>query len=158
MKANDKQIGGDHYRSGYQHWDLAVDLGLPYLEGNATKYLSRWRKKHGIQDLEKAKHYVQKIRENFGPHNRVLQTMQMRQLEEFFTANKIDGKDKMAIALVASWVNVEELDRALKVIDDLIATAKRQSGDEGEPISDYPIQREDPEFRTNGDEWRQDGK
>jgi hypothetical protein len=29
------------------------------LEGNVVKYVSRWRNKNGIADLEKAKHYIE---------------------------------------------------------------------------------------------------
>jgi hypothetical protein len=29
------------------------------MEGNVIKYVSRWRKKNGIADLEKAKHYIE---------------------------------------------------------------------------------------------------
>ena len=32
--------------------------GLNYAEGNVVKYVSRWRKKGGIEDLRKAKHYI----------------------------------------------------------------------------------------------------
>lgn len=62
--ANDRQVGGEHYRksgSEYQHWDFVVDAGLGYLEGCATKYLARHASKNGRQDLEKAAHYVQKM-------------------------------------------------------------------------------------------------
>jgi hypothetical protein len=31
---------------------------MGYLEGNVIKYISRWRKKNGMADLEKAKHYI----------------------------------------------------------------------------------------------------
>lgn len=55
-----KQVGGEHYDAKYQHWDWVAETGLPYLEASATKYISRWRKKGGRQDLEKALSYVQK--------------------------------------------------------------------------------------------------
>lgn len=60
-KANDRQVGGDHYMTedGIQHWDL---FGPDYLIGYATKYM-RWRKKGGIEDLEKAIHVVEKLKE-----------------------------------------------------------------------------------------------
>jgi hypothetical protein len=61
MKANESQIGGTHYKTKYEHWDLAVVIPLGYLEGCATKYVSRWRKKGGIQDLMKAMHYLDKL-------------------------------------------------------------------------------------------------
>lgn len=61
-KANDRQVGGDHYKtSGIpQHWDLVNTYGWDYFQGQVIKYLMRWRKKNGIQDLEKAAHYLQK--------------------------------------------------------------------------------------------------
>jgi hypothetical protein len=31
---------------------------MGYLEGNVVKYISRWRKKNGMADLEKARHYI----------------------------------------------------------------------------------------------------
>lgn len=59
--ANERQIGGDHYKiEGPEHWDLAARYEIGYLEGCATKYILRWRRKNGIQDLEKAIHYIEK--------------------------------------------------------------------------------------------------
>lgn len=60
--SNARQVGGAHYSAdGIQHWDFVMMHRLNYLEGNATKYISRWRKKNGVQDLEKAEHYVSKL-------------------------------------------------------------------------------------------------
>ena len=64
MNANDRQIGGRHYKSvprQYEHWTVAVALGWGYLLGTCTKYLWRYRDKGGIEDLEKAAHYLQKL-------------------------------------------------------------------------------------------------
>jgi len=55
------QEGGDHYQNEYQHWDWVIDIGMGYLPGNATKYVSRWRKKNGLADLKKALTYVDKM-------------------------------------------------------------------------------------------------
>lgn len=64
MSANDKQVGGAHYKGAVQHWDYAVaEFGTGYLKGQITKYVARWRKKNGVQDLEKALHFLQKLRE-----------------------------------------------------------------------------------------------
>jgi hypothetical protein len=60
--ANEIQHGGDHYKSkAIQPWDYIVSNELGFLEGNAVKYLSRWREKNGIEDLQKAKHYIDKL-------------------------------------------------------------------------------------------------
>lgn len=67
MSANDTQVGGDHYKGEYQHWDFVCDTGMHYLLGCATKYISRWRKKNGVEDLKKALHYVEKACERHLP-------------------------------------------------------------------------------------------
>ena len=60
--ANDRQEGGGHYKSHkYETWDVILDWNLGYLDGNAVKYLSRWRLKGGIEDLKKARHYIDKL-------------------------------------------------------------------------------------------------
>ncbi len=60
--ANDIQIAGDHYKQHkFETWDVILDWRLGYLDGNAVKYLSRWRSKGGVQDLKKARHYIQKL-------------------------------------------------------------------------------------------------
>lgn len=63
MTANDTQVGGDHYKCKYEHWDFVLDIGLDYILGCATKYVFRWRKKNGVEDLRKAKHYLEKAEE-----------------------------------------------------------------------------------------------
>lgn len=61
-RANDHQIGGSHYKDyKYETWDVILDWNLGYLDGNAVKYLSRWRLKGGLQDLKKARHYIDKL-------------------------------------------------------------------------------------------------
>ena len=61
MAANERQVGGTHYQAEIQHWDYVLANGLGYLEGQITKYVTRWRKKGGVEDLEKARHYLEKL-------------------------------------------------------------------------------------------------
>lgn len=64
MKHDDRYVaqeGGDHYQVDYQHWDWVTDIHMGYLPGNATKYVSRWRKKNGVADLRKAMTYLDKM-------------------------------------------------------------------------------------------------
>jgi Protein of unknwon function (DUF3310) len=60
MSANDKQVGGGHYRSPIQHWDYVVANRLDYFQGQITKYVTRWRDKGGLADLKKAQHFLEK--------------------------------------------------------------------------------------------------
>ncbi len=62
--ANAIQVGGGHYQTkAIQPWDYIVSNRLGYLEGNVVKYVSRWQEKGGRQDLEKARHYLDKLLE-----------------------------------------------------------------------------------------------
>ena len=62
IRANAKQIGGAHYAvKAIQPWDYIIANNLGYLEGNIVKYVSRWRDKGGVEDLRKAKHYLEKL-------------------------------------------------------------------------------------------------
>ncbi len=64
---SDIQIGGDHYRSKtIQPWDVMEDwmsreAFAGFLQGNVIKYLCRYRDKNGVEDLKKARHYLDKL-------------------------------------------------------------------------------------------------
>lgn len=62
MSADTKQVGGTHYQDkALQPWDYIISNGLGYLEGNIIKYITRYKDKGGVQDLEKARHYLDKL-------------------------------------------------------------------------------------------------
>jgi len=63
-KANEVQVGGTHYKSEIQHWDYVIANEIPYLEAMVIKYLTRWRKKGGTQDVLKAYHFMLKLAES----------------------------------------------------------------------------------------------
>lgn len=61
----DKQVGGNHYKDKkLQPWEIIDALNLNFYEGNALKYLIRYKDKNGVQDLKKAIHYIEKIIED----------------------------------------------------------------------------------------------
>lgn len=61
-RANKIQHGGKHYMTKpIQPWDFIAANSIGFFEGNAIKYLSRWREKGGVEDLKKAQHYIQKL-------------------------------------------------------------------------------------------------
>jgi hypothetical protein len=61
--ANQKQVGGNHYKhGGEEHWDRQWRLyGRGYFVGCITKYLERYHEKNGLQDLQKAQHFLEKL-------------------------------------------------------------------------------------------------
>ena len=61
-KVYNKQIGGSHYKDMVvQPSKFINDNKLLFAEGNAIKYIFRHAHKGEVQDLEKAKHYIDMI-------------------------------------------------------------------------------------------------
>ena len=53
------QVGGDHYKLlKIQPLEYALENDLGICEHAVIKYVSRWRDKGGIEDLRKARHYI----------------------------------------------------------------------------------------------------
>lgn len=64
MTGSDRQVGGNHYK------DMAIEPAeyceknkLTGLESSVIKYVSRHRFKNGIEDIEKAIHCLELIKE-----------------------------------------------------------------------------------------------
>lgn len=58
--ALDRQEGGWHYKDfAIQPVEFIHANDIPFLEGNVIKYVVRHSKKNGLQDLLKAKHYIE---------------------------------------------------------------------------------------------------
>lgn len=66
MSANSRQVAGNHYSGQIQHWDYVWSNELDYFQGQITKYVTRWKKKNGMQDLRKAQHFLEKYIELVG--------------------------------------------------------------------------------------------
>jgi|TARA_R100001163_G_C4990554_1_gene143283 hypothetical protein len=55
-----KQIGGSHYRKFHiQPYEFISKNDLSFFQGCVIKYVCRYKKKNGIQDLEKVIHYCE---------------------------------------------------------------------------------------------------
>ncbi len=126
MGANDIQHGGDHYKGAeFQHWDMIALNRINYLEGCATKYASRWRKKNGAEDVKKAIHYVDKIielveSENYRPGGVVAEI----DLLFFFEQNGVQHiYERGAIRMLCTWSHVAHLQAARKDLEDLLIHA-----------------------------------
>lgn len=59
MSAWQEQKGGSHYREmPVQPFEYSMSNGLDPMQHTIIKYVSRFRSKNGIEDLEKAKHTI----------------------------------------------------------------------------------------------------
>jgi hypothetical protein len=63
-------INPNHYKQGnIEVIDFILDQKLSYLEGNVIKYISRYKFKNGLEDLNKARWYVDKLIEGYDNEN-----------------------------------------------------------------------------------------
>ena len=72
MSALDTQEGGTHYKDMLiQPVEFIVKNNLAFLEANVIKYVCRHRNKNGIEDLNKAIHYLELAKElYYGDYDR----------------------------------------------------------------------------------------
>tara|TARA_R100001443_G_C3311729_1_gene167902 strand:- start:347 stop:574 length:228 start_codon:yes stop_codon:yes gene_type:complete len=57
----EKIFNPPHYKTGIQPLDYIQANKLDFLEGNIIKYLTRYKNKNGVEDLIKAKKYLDLI-------------------------------------------------------------------------------------------------
>lgn len=143
MTANDRQPGGSHYQSPYQHWDFVRDAGLGYLTGCATKYLARFKLKNGVADLEKAAHYIEKrleIARRATEARRARTASQRDAINRFVLVNcKDDELQSEVIARVTFFRTIEDLSLAAERVSDLLERERKlaASANSGEATGAY---------------------
>lgn len=136
-KANDYQVGGKHYKTEYEHWDLSLEIPYSYLEGCATKYVTRAKKKNGIEDLKKALHYVNKLQENGNYQVRALKHTEIRfEIDRFVEANSLGILESRFCEVLATWEAKSELDEARQIIFQLLDEAEKIRPDRTVPLTE----------------------
>ena len=61
-----KQVGGTHYRDkNIQPWDIRKDWKLDPWTADSIRYISRHQSKNGKEDIEKAIHCLEYVRDNY---------------------------------------------------------------------------------------------
>lgn len=123
LKSNDPnkyQIGGDHYKMEYQHWDFVSDTNTHYLLGCATKYIARYKKKYGTVDLEKAIHYLVKA-ERKGVYSDIDDKKKRLDWIKFYT--QLDSWQQAVMICVYS----HDYDEAIRYINEEIDRMRKES-------------------------------
>lgn len=66
MKHTKDNINPSHYKQGnIEVIDFILDQKFSYIEGNVVKYISRYKKKNGLEDLKKAQWYLNRVIEEY---------------------------------------------------------------------------------------------
>lgn len=141
--ANARQVAGNHYASadGIQHWDLIDEYNVGYLEGCASKYVTRWRKKDGPVALEKAAHFMQKLYERrsaqtFSQIAPRMPGVPLKVIARFAAANGLNAEEERLLGYILAWQSTHTIDLARREIEALHAAATR-ADDGAEPGRGY---------------------
>lgn len=127
MGANERQVAGSHYRAGIQHWDLMAHNRVGYFEAQITKYITRWKKKNGVQDVEKSIHYFEKLTELLNQDVLdipVHPSIEPYLLEEFKVANDLGDIEYTIFYLLLTYTTMDELSRVGILLQHLLALAQ----------------------------------
>ena len=125
--ALDEQVGGDHYKKlGVQPVEFISAINANFFQGNVIKYVTRYKDKNGIKDLEKAKHYLELMKELKPQTDTKLHgDYIMVAIVNYSTSNNL-GTLETDIIIATAYKNREEsisdenIDIAIGLIDDLI--------------------------------------
>lgn len=146
MSSFDTQIGGDHYLgTGIQPIEYIMSNDLGFCEGNVVKYVSRYKKKGGLQDLYKAQHYLAMLIETSERTESESTPSREREPwettdEEWVANNKAAGKD-------------------VEYYEALAAECERRRAEADEAYAEYILDREqgklsDLEKKMSRNHWR----
>lgn len=132
MSANDTQVGGTHYKTSFEHWDLAHDLDLGYFEGQITRYITRHRAKKGLEDARKCLHFAKKLKELAVLHARQPRHQYATggMLTDYQTANMLVTAEMLVIRSAVSWQHISDLEvliDRIEVVLDLYYAGWRPS-------------------------------
>ena len=58
-------INPTYYRKGIETTDYIVSHSMNYLEGNIIKYVTRYKYKGGLEDIEKAEWYLARLKKDY---------------------------------------------------------------------------------------------
>lgn len=89
MSELNTQVGGSHYTDlAMQPIELIVKLKCTFIQGCIIKYVSRYKKKNGLQDLEKCEHYAKLSLELEDQKKRTIKPKERELINEYIKKNR----------------------------------------------------------------------
>lgn len=124
----DRQVGGAHYKMGMQPIEFGMMNAWDFAACSVLKYVSRYRRKNGVEDLRKARHFVE-LRAELKHY--WFEPKQRTPMSRYILLNKIEGLDAAVLVALESWVLAPaptDLPNMLLAIDELIADWEKSGG------------------------------
>lgn len=128
MSALERQVGGSHYTSkAIQPVEFWMKNDLGSCEGSVVKYVTRWREKGGVDDLRKARHFLDFILEN---NDYIARHFEKRQVypvrfpncisaNAYIAANKLPEPEAYIVRMVWTWNVTGAVARILEAAEQL---------------------------------------
>ena len=125
--ADSHQVGGTFYKTDYQHWNLILDVGrgTDYLSATATKYVTRWRKKNGLEDLRKALHYIDKMVENIDRLRFARGSFSEAHFARYVEANQLNEREAHVVRLLTNLSYKTDLLAARDIVRHMLFDATK---------------------------------
>lgn len=136
MSANNRQVGGAHYKTSNEHWDMVATYHLGYFEGQITKYITRHRFKKGLEDAEKALHFAEKLLElhevkAYQPIR--WRMMTLGECDAYGRANNLWESEQDIVLRAVNWYTTQHLVVLVARIKALIVTYYPEPDGEADP-------------------------
>lgn len=123
----DRQVGGEHYsKGGIQPIHFTETNNLTFSEGNVVKYITRYKHKNGLQDLEKVDHYLDFI-EKYSETDRCYSEVD---IDEYCVSNEFNEYQTNVLCSMFNYLLVEDIyyiEKAKQYLNKL----KEEYGQEG---------------------------
>lgn len=106
MSSLDQQVGGNHYKGlTYQPVAFSTDTKMNFIQGSIVKYVSRFKNKNGLEDLDKAKHFA-KLGISLNPQNFVNRSRVKELAEDYCLKNGFSKEVENIVysVLVQDWI------------------------------------------------------
>ena len=98
MNALEFQVGGDHYKhNAYQPIELITKLDCTFIQGCIIKYITRYRFKNGLQDINKCIHYAALAKELNDYKERKPITSSIEEVYKYAMQNKLTTIQRQVI-------------------------------------------------------------
>lgn len=120
MSSLTRQVGGDHYKGmKYQPVAFASKMRFNFIQGSILKYVSRYSRKNGVEDLAKAMHFCE-LGVDTKPANFALPTKE--EAQKYVKQNGFDKDMEELINDIANqfWIGIG--DKILKIRNKVYGT------------------------------------
>lgn len=111
----ERQEAGTHYvNMGMQPFHFSMVNGWDAGAFSILKYLSRHRSKNGLEDLKKARHFVDLRQAEIGNG---LASFNLISIGQYISANNLSGADATALIQLQEWVRYVDDGMRLALIE-----------------------------------------